>query len=88
MSFRVHKNHKYSPPAGEYVMGGSRPSRFTGTDIDGQVYQISNTVHTNKDKYRKGYDQIKWKSDPVREVQGEAEGEEVRNEPAKVRGSS
>ena len=54
MSFKMPKPGKrYSPPKGEYQMGGRNPSRFTGTDIDGEVHQIPRGK-----KYRDNFDRI------------------------------
>lgn len=59
MTFRMPKpGKKFSPPAGDYKMGGKNPSRFTGTDIDGQVHQISTTNHSDQEKYRRGWERI------------------------------
>ena len=57
MSFMMPKPGKrYSPPAGDYKMGGKNPSRFIGTDINGEVYQVGNSRHSDKAKYEENYD--------------------------------
>lgn len=40
--------------------GFSKNSRFVGTDLNGDVYIIGNTSHSNKHKYDEGYEQIQW----------------------------
>jgi len=62
MGFKMPRPGKsYSPPDGVYKMGGPNPSRFTGTDIDGEVFQTPRTK-----KWYENYDRTfrKKKSQP------------------------
>jgi hypothetical protein len=60
MGFKAKPGKSFSPPSGMYQLGGARPSRFTGTDIDGEVYSIAHSNYSDREKYRIGYDNIKW----------------------------
>lgn len=34
--------------------------RFRGTEINGAVYQVGHSRHSDCEKFRKGYDQVEW----------------------------
>ncbi len=51
---------QFRPGGKVYQTGGARESRFIGTDENGQVYSVSFTRHSDREKFDAGYDNIEW----------------------------